>query len=753
MDGVETPHQKKSDLNQRDWELEKPAWALAKQVFNDALEVTGPERIKLVEEACGDDSQLLGLVVTLLQAHDDSGGFLSEPTWASPLPESSALLGDVGFAQFLGIDPDGPAGSPDSLAGKDLPARIGPYEILGVLGAGGMGTVYRARDPDLSRELAIKVLLDDLVSSTQLARFDREAKLLASLNHPNIATIHAIGETDGRPYLVLELIEGKSLSQKLTGGSLPVEEAVELGRQVAEAIGAAHEAGIVHRDLKPANVMITSRGLVKILDFGIAKVAGSGTLAPERMEITGDGTLVGTIPYMSPEQIVGEEVDEGSDLWALGCLLYEVLTGQSPFERSTTALTLVAIQKEAPDLAALPAGTPEALKGLISECLEKDPENRPVSAEVIRTFLSDTLTGLRGHPAGPWAERTPLSRAVWVTVGVLATITVLAVAEGSVVRTIIGWLPQGARLAVTDGGRMAAVVAMAVAALLFGLRFMGGIGPERIRRRIKTAAIGLAGVTGLALIYPLGSWLAAQAETLGSGALDVYVSLPFEGADDEGFDELLTISTHYRSTLETVFSDIESVRIMPAGYDPAVLLDYPPLCTFQRVEVWLSGSGFAPDLVLCNNVNVFPTTDGGRGLIVVSSLKKARGKSLDPIDQIKAEGTGEEVRYLALLACAQIVQTLHREQALQLASHDEETVLGRILDGYRTFLGLRPTPPSEVVRLVDELREADPGEGRSRVQDVIEVLGLYEPGVSLYVGEAQDQRNRDAILQRVGGSK
>ena len=256
--------------------MDNTAWKLAKQVFHDALQESGPERVKFVEEACGEDAELLAQVMALLQAHEEAGDFLSEGSLVSVALETGALLEGLDSDSLPDPPPDGPDAGRDLETGVDPPARIGPYEILGVLGVGGMGTVYRARDPDLNRDLAIKVLPDDLVSSTQLARFEREAKLLASLNHPNIATIHAIGEADGRPYLVLEFIEGESLSQHLTGGPLPVEEAVDLGRQVAEAIEAAHEAGIVHRDLKPANVMITARGLVKILDFGIAKVARVG---------------------------------------------------------------------------------------------------------------------------------------------------------------------------------------------------------------------------------------------------------------------------------------------------------------------------------------------------------------------------------------------------------------------------------------------------------------------------------------------
>jgi hypothetical protein len=751
--------------------VDNTAWKLAKQVFHDALQETGRERMKFVDEACGDDVELLAQVNALLQAHEEAGDFLSEGSLASALLESVALLdaagsGDLpgvapggaegGEGSVGGLGPGGPVGGECSVGGRDgvggeaPPDRIGPYEILGVLGVGGMGTVYRARDPDLSRDLAIKVLPDDLVSSTQLARFEREAKLLASLNHPNIATIHTIGETGGRPFLVLELIEGESLSQRLTGGPLAVEKAVDIGRQVAEAMGAAHEAGIVHRDLKPANVMITTRGLVKILDFGIAKAAGSGTPAADRMKVTGDGTLVGTIPYMSPEQIGGGEVDERSDLWALGCLLFEILTGASPFQRSTSALTLVAIQKEAPDLAALPGGTPEALKEMIAGCLDKDPERRPASANVVRALLSDTLTGLRGPPAGAWSRMTPMGRAAWVAVGVLTTIAVLTVAEVSFVRTIIDSLPPKLRIGVTDGGRLAAV---ALAVLLLGFRVLMGGGPGQTRRRIRIAGIGLVAAVGLALLYPLGTWMKDTTQLLFFGGTDVYVSLPFQGADNEDADELLSISRSFRSTLEEVFSDVEAITIMPLDYDEEVLGHFPPQCNFQRVEVWLVGSGLSPDLVLCNKVNVFPDSAEGKGLRVVSSLRRAHDQVLEPVVSIESLGGADEVRYLALWAGAQMVWTLREEQILLLPYEDEEAILRRILDEFSMFLMLQGDAASEVARVVEGLRDDGPGEGRSRVQEVIGVLADYEPAVSLEEDGARHKRTRDAILQRFGGSK
>ena len=230
---------------------------------------------------------------------------------------------------------------------------FGHYEILELLGSGGMGDVYRARDQNLDRDIAIKVLAEDFAGdSGRMARFEREAKLLAALSHPNIAAVHSFEESDGVQFLVLELVEGESLKERLASGSLPVDQAVELGLQVADALRAAHQEGIVHRDLKPANVLITVDGRAKVLDFGIAKPIQTDA-SPSRTEkatdLTTDGTLIGTAPYMSPEQIRGEQIDQRADIWAFGCLLYEMITGRAAFAKNTVADTLAAVLKERPE--------------------------------------------------------------------------------------------------------------------------------------------------------------------------------------------------------------------------------------------------------------------------------------------------------------------------------------------------------------------------------------------------------------------
>ena len=256
--------------------------------------------------------------------------------------------------------------------------RIGHYEIVGLLGSGGMGEVYRARDTRLERDVAIKVLANRVSEDTiLLARIEREARLLASLNHPAIATIHGIEEWEGAPAIVMELIEGETLAVKLFEGPLPVPEVVRIAKQVSEALTAAHDRGVVHRDLKPANVHIRPDGAVKVLDFGLAKsILPADENTPKTQTVTTTGSIMGTAPYMSPEQARGHEVDRRSDIWSFGAVIYEMLTGKRAFFGPTPADTVVAVLSSEPDWNALPPDTPPGLKALMQRCLQKDVRNR-----------------------------------------------------------------------------------------------------------------------------------------------------------------------------------------------------------------------------------------------------------------------------------------------------------------------------------------------------------------------------------------
>ena len=270
--------------------------------------------------------------------------------------------------------------------------RLGPYEILSPLGAGGMGEVYRARDPRLAREVAIKVLPEEFFEGEERrARFEREARLLAALNHPGIAAIYSFEEipssssSSTRHILVMELVEGEGLDQRISSESLSLEESLLFARQIAEALEAAHEKGIVHRDLKPANVKVTPDGRVKLLDFGLAKIFESeATVSSPSISYsptltargTAAGVILGTAAYMSPEQARGKPVDKRTDVWAFGCVLYEMLAGKKAFEGETVSDTLAAILRGEPDWSALPPGTPEKVKEILRKCLRRDAKQR-----------------------------------------------------------------------------------------------------------------------------------------------------------------------------------------------------------------------------------------------------------------------------------------------------------------------------------------------------------------------------------------
>jgi Tol biopolymer transport system component len=255
--------------------------------------------------------------------------------------------------------------------------RIGPYEVLGMIGSGGMGEVYRARDTKLGRDVAIKVLANRVTDDVVVkARIEREARLLASLNHPNIATIYSVEEWQGSPAIVMELIDGETLAVRLFDGPLPVDQVVRISKQVSDALTVAHDRGIVHRDLKPANIHLRPDGGVKVLDFGLAKSSAKADALIAPQNVTTTGSIMGTAPYMSPEQARGHEVDRRSDIWSFGAVVFELLTGQRAFSGATPADTMVAVLSSEPDWSALPADTPDGLRALLQRCLQKDVRHR-----------------------------------------------------------------------------------------------------------------------------------------------------------------------------------------------------------------------------------------------------------------------------------------------------------------------------------------------------------------------------------------
>ncbi|HEX7879273.1 MAG TPA: protein kinase, partial [Candidatus Eisenbacteria bacterium] len=314
-------------------------------------------------------------------------------------------------------------------------ARLGPYEIVAPLGAGGMGEVYRARDTRLGRDVAVKVLPAHLADSPEgRARFEREARAISSLNHPHICTLFDVGREGDTDYLVMELVDGETLQKRLERGPLSSDEVLTLGRQIADALDKAHRQNMVHRDLKPANVMLTRTG-AKLLDFGLARATGLATQVSDLTSsptltraLTTEGAIVGTFQYMSPEQLEGQEADARSDIWALGVTMYEAITGKRAFDgRSQASLIGAIMNNEPPPITTVSTLAPPALERLIKGCLTKDPEERIQTAHDVKLQLQWIQEGgsQAGIPAPVAARRR--SRERWLVVATTAS-TLAAVA-------------------------------------------------------------------------------------------------------------------------------------------------------------------------------------------------------------------------------------------------------------------------------------------------------------------------------------
>ena len=386
--------------------------------------------------------------------------------------------------------------------------RLGPYEVVGTLGSGGMGEVYRARDPRLKRDVAIKLLPSDLAKDPdRLARFAREAELLASLNDPHIAAIYGLEESQGATALVLELVEGPTVAERLAGG-LTVREALDIALQIALAVEAAHDRGIVHRDLKPANIKLTSGGSVKVLDFGLAKalsedtttrvLSESPTLAYEG---TRAGVLLGTAGYMSPEQARGLVVDTRSDVWAFACVLYEMLTGRMAFAGDTVTDRLAAVVHKEPDWSALPPDTPDAVQRLLRRSLQKDLKRRLRHIGDARLEIEEALTGAAGASEQPTrGARSAFSWLPWLAIAALLV--------------AVGWLWTRTQAGARDP--------------------LVGVGVERLTYD--------TGLTTMPSISSDGRLIAYASDRAGRGDLDIWVQLaggaPLRLTDDPADDSM-----------------------------------------------------------------------------------------------------------------------------------------------------------------------------------------------------------------------
>jgi serine/threonine protein kinase len=397
-------------------------------------------------------------------------------------------------------------------------ARLGPYEILAPLGQGGMGEVYRARDTKLHRDVAIKILPEAFAADAdRVARFQREAQVLASLNHPNIGGIYGLEEADGVKALVLELVEGPTLADRLAQGSgltaqagLPLDEALPIARQIADALEAAHEHGIIHRDLKPANIKLRPDGTVKVLDFGLAKLAAgeasgageAGGLLSQSPTITTPamtrmGVIMGTAAYMSPEQARGKTVDKRADIWAFGCVLYEMLTGCAAFPGGDVSEVLAGVIKSDVAWDGLPANTPPKLRGLLQRCLQKDPKRRMRDIGDARLEIDEAIAApATGEGVAPVVLAAPR----WRRALPWALTAVAFIAAGTTLLVWAPWrpLPASAPLRVSaELGADASLVSAATSA---------------------SASNGNA-----AVVSPDGTQLAFVAQPHGGGAPRLYV--------------------------------------------------------------------------------------------------------------------------------------------------------------------------------------------------------------------------------------
>ena len=384
-------------------DIDPDRWPDVSRVFSAAATLDGPSRNAYLDDACRHDPALRAAVESLLGAHDNAGSFGEAPVFA-------------------------PLGTVKRLAPG---SQLGPFRIESLLGAGGMGEVYRAYDTKLQRAVAIKVLPDFFAQDpNRLARFEEEARALAALNHPHVGAIYGLEESAGIAALVLELVEGPTLAERLAVGPLPFDEVVRIARQFAEGLEAAHERGIVHRDLKPANIKITPDGNVKILDFGLAKTAGSppgAALTPSTTsprDATQFGVVLGTVGYMSPEQARGQPVDKRTDIWAFGCVLFEMCAHQPPFAGATISDAQAAVIEREPDWELLRAGTPANLVRLLRRCLTKDPKLRLRDIGEARIALSPD-SAAEDLPVRPGKRRVAAIAAI---LGLVALASVVAVA-------------------------------------------------------------------------------------------------------------------------------------------------------------------------------------------------------------------------------------------------------------------------------------------------------------------------------------
>lgn len=355
-------------------------WERIKSIYHDALEMNSTERSSYLDHACSGDSEMRREVDSLIAANNNAGDFII-----------STALKDA--AKIMVTD------APQSIIGR----KLGNYQVVSLLGSGGMGDVYLAKDLKLGREVAIKTVPPAFAEdSERLRRLENEARAAASLNHPNIATLYSVEEIDGLLFITMEHIDGQPMRELITPGGLHLDAFLNWFTQLADALMHAHEKGVIHRDIKPSNILITQSGVPKILDFGLARINRSeveGLKAVETMSLTGEGVILGTPAYMSPEQAEGKEVDHRSDIFSFGVLMYEALTGRKPFLGDSYAAMISSILKESPvSVAELRSGLPSMLVRLIKRCLSKSRQHRYQTMREVRTVLEEVKAEYEANP-------------------------------------------------------------------------------------------------------------------------------------------------------------------------------------------------------------------------------------------------------------------------------------------------------------------------------------------------------------------
>jgi len=405
--------------------MNETRWQQVKALFQATVARPASERQAFLAGAARGDDALRHEVERLLAADASAPGF----TGRLPVQPGTVAVDRLAAVESATVT--------TAAETTVVAANVGPYRIMARLGAGGMGEVLRARDSKLNRDVALKVLPRAFeLDPDRLARFRREAQALAALNHPHIAAIYGLEESAGRQALVLELVEGRTLAELIAIGPLPVPEALRIASQIAEALEAAHEKGIIHRDLKPANIKVTPAGVVKVLDFGLAKtVAGdlaTTTRASESLTVEGAtrvGVILGTAAYMSPEQARGQDVDARTDIWAFGCVLFEMLSGRQVFRADAGSDSIAKVLGDEPDWSVLPKSTPPKIRELLRECLQKNAANRLTTIAAARVTIHETLAprGIR------FSHRTAAA---------IAAVLIVALATGGYFVTRLGRSPN-----------------------------------------------------------------------------------------------------------------------------------------------------------------------------------------------------------------------------------------------------------------------------------------------------------------------